>query len=606
MRRPDFTALLADIWRVIGYPYLGYLILLILTGVLEGLTLASVVPLLAAIGIGDTAGAQQGRLAGMAITVLRTLGIEPGIAAIVSFVLAALVASTTLFLAQAWLGTTLQTRYVYRWQQRLIEGVFRANWGFFQRQRPGDLINAIVTEVPRLGGAFYQVGLLITGVLHGAIYLTLAMLLSGATTAIVLVGGGILFLLTRPLIRRAFAIGTGISKESADLQATALEMVVSAKSLKATATEREAIRLLDGMANRLRGHLFANSFDIQIAKGIFDFGAAAMVAGILFVSHSLLKIDPAITLVVLAIFVRMMPKLTGLQQSLQSLSVSLPAVAVVRDMAAAAEAEAECAAAEPLTEPMASRPLAVSLRGVTVRYGERVALDGVDLDIAAGECVALVGPSGSGKSTLVDALLGLVPVQGGSVRLGGRPLTELPLASLRRRVGYMGQDTMLFNASVRRNVAWCQPTAGNDAIRNALELAAAGAFVDRLPHGIDTIIGNRGTLLSGGERQRIGLARALLGEPGLLILDEATSALDAATEASVTDALEALKGTATIIIVAHRLSSVRIADRICVLEQGCIVESGRWDELQQRDGRFKRLWDMQVGSTAQVEGGGDA
>lgn len=604
--REGLPTLLADIWRVIGYPYLGYLLLLALTGVLEGLTLASVVPLLAAIGIGDPAGAQAGSLGGMAVSVLRGIGIEPNVGAIASFVLAALAVSTALFLVQAFIGARLQTRYVYRWQQRLIEGVFLARWGFFQRRRHGDIINVIVTEAPRLGGAFYQAGLLLTGILHGAIYLGLATLLSGATTMIVLVGGAMLFLLTRPLIRRAFAIGSGISRENADLQATAMEMVAGAKPLKSTATEREAISLLDAMADRLRGHLFANSFDIQVAKGIFDFGAAAMVASILFASHSLLRIDPAVTLVVLAIFVRMMPKLTGLQQSLQSLSVSLPAVAVVREMAAAAEAAAEQARTGALPQDLASGPLPVSLRGVTVRYGEQAALDGIDLDIAAGECIALVGASGSGKSTLVDAVLGLAPVAAGNILFGSHPLSGLPLASLRRRVGYMGQDTILFNASVRRNVAWSHPSAGDEAIAQAISLAAASDFVDRLPQGIDTSVGNHGTLLSGGERQRLGLARALLGSPGLLILDEATSALDAATEVSVMRALEALKGSATIIVVAHRLSSVRIADRIFVLDQGRIVESGKWDDLQARNGRFRRLWDMQAGAVSDVDPVGGA
>jgi len=598
-----FFTLISDIWRVIGRVYFGYFCLLALTGAVEGLTLASIVPMLAAIGIGDqTTEAQSGTLANTAVSILQGIGVEPDIASIATFVLLALALSTSLFLIQAFLGSRLHTRYVYRWQQRLISAVFRARWGFFQTRRHGDIINAVITESQRLGSAFYQAGLLLTGILHGAIYLGIAFLLSGSITVIVLVGGYTLFLLTRPLIRRAFAIGTGILKENADLQATAIEMMANAKSIKATATEDSAVTLLGGMANRLRGYMFANYYDVQIAKGIFEFGAAAMIAGILFASHAILQIDPAITLVVLAIFIRMLPKLTGLQQGVQSLTMNLPVVAVVHEIVAAAESHAEIELTkDPLPTDLATMPLHIVLRGLTVKYEDRTILNGIDLDITAGECIALVGASGSGKTTLLDALLGLVPVYSGNIWINSHRLHEFSLSHLRRRVGYMGQETILFNASVRNNVAWGNSTATEEEVYDALTQAAASDFVDRLPSGIDTVVGNRGAILSGGERQRIGLARALLGRPALLILDEATSALDAATEASISRALEALKGSTTIIIVAHRLSSVRIADRILVMDNGVIVESGNWRKLQQSGGHFKQLWEMQVGADGPAE-----
>jgi ATP-binding cassette subfamily C protein len=592
-----YYLVLRDIWEVHGYRYAFFLVLLTVSGFVEGISLASVVPLLSAVGIGGAAPHQQNQLGAIAVRVLAGLGMQPTIEAIVLFVLAALASSSALYLLQTYVGARLQTEYVSIWQRRLASAIFESRWSFLVRQRHGDLVNSLVTEAPRLGGAFYQTGLMITGVLHGVIYLSVASLLSGWTTLVVLTGGGVLFLLTRPLIGRAYAIGTGISEDNAELQSVAGEMVRSAKSLKATATEPEAVEMLRDITGRLRNHLFQNSYDVQLAKGIFDFGAAAMVAGILYANHTIVHIDPSTTLVILAIFVRLMPKLTGLQQSLQSISVTVPSVRGLHDLVDALSEAEEPRDERPLPEQFDNGAFRISFDDVSIRHGDIPVIEGLNLEIMSGECVAFVGSSGAGKTTLVDALLGLVPVSAGAVKINGVPLTELPLTSVRKRVGYMGQEAMLYNTSIRRNVLWNHPDADEAEFTLALERAAARQFVDRLPAGSETGVGNAGALVSGGERQRIALARALLGDPGLIILDEATSALDAETEAAITTALDQQKGSATIVIVAHRLASVRMADRICVLENGAIVESGSWDELYaMENGVFRRLCDLQLGS----------
>jgi ATP-binding cassette subfamily C protein len=570
---------------------------MMIAGLVEGLALASVVPLLSAVGVGHVQGeGGGGMLAELAITVLGILGIPPSLNAIAGFVLVALLISTILFLTQAYLGVRLQTNYVYAWQSRLIRAAFSARLEYFHRRRHGDIVNAVVTEAQRLGGAFYQLGLLLTGVVHGLIFLAIAASLSVPITLTVLTGGALLFLLTRPLVHRAYRIGTGISEANADLQTMVTDFVSGAKLLKATATEQQAVSRLRGVAERLRAHFFSNSFDIQIAKGAFDFGAAAMVAGILFGSHLLLGADPAITLVVLAIFVRLMPKLSGIQQSLQSLSLSIPAVQVVNEIARSAEEAVESTMDSSLPASLADGPFSIRLHDVTVRHGDLVALHNVGLTIPAGACVALVGGSGAGKSTLVDAILGLVPLGGGSIEINNHALATLPLGELRRRVGYMTQEAVLFQGTVRENVLWGRGDDSDHIALEALQMAAAVDLVQRLPAGLDTVIGNRGSSLSGGERQRLGLARALVGSPGLLILDEATSALDAETETVVTDALRHLKGKVTILMIAHRLSSVRLADEIHVLDHGAIVESGTWSELTRHESRFAGLWRLQTNS----------
>lgn len=584
-----FRRLFADIWSVFGFRYAIYLCLLALTGLMEGMTIAGVVPLLSAIGIGEGGGGAGGVVSRTVLGFLGWLGVGTSVSAIAGLILASLFLSTTFFLAQAYMGVSLQTGYVSRWQRRLLTGIFAAKWGLFLKTRNGDLINSVVTETQRLGGAFYQTGLLLTGVLHSFIYMALAATLSGLTTLGVIAGGALLFLITRPLIQRAYRVGAGISHENAEMQVKLGEFAASAKLLKATATENEALGVMDGIVKRLRKHTLSNAFDAQIVKGIFDFGAAAMVASILVISRSVLNIDAAVILVILAIFIRLIPKLTGLQQSLQSLTGSLPAVANLHDMARTVEAEAETSPSGPLPPLLASGPLALQLRDVAVNHGDAQIISGLSIDIPAGACVALVGRSGAGKSTLVDAMLGLISLKAGSVIVNGLDLQQLPLQAFRRRIGYMGQETMLYNTTIRGNILWSQPQLSDEIVMLAAQRAAADGFISQSANGLDTMVGDRGGRLSGGERQRLGLTRALLGDPGLLILDEAASALDAETDASVTRALEQLKGRVTMVVISHRLSSVRMADYIYVLDKGELVESGTWAELEGNHGLFSRL-----------------
>ena len=210
--------------------------------------------------------------------------------------------------------------------------------------------------------------------------------------------------------------------------------------------------------------------------------------------------------------------------------------------------------------------------------------------IPAGRTTAIVGPSGGGKSTLADLLIGLLTAGEGRVVVDGRTLDASWLQAWRASIGYVPQDAFVFHASVRANLLVARPEASDDEVWAALEAASARAFVARMPTGLDTVLGDRGVRISGGERQRIALARALLREPALLVLDEATSNLDVENERRVQQAVDALRGHVTIVMIAHRLATVRNADHIHVVEAGKVIESGSWPELVSRPaGRFRAM-----------------
>lgn len=225
----------------------------------------------------------------------------------------------------------------------------------------------------------------------------------------------------------------------------------------------------------------------------------------------------------------------------------------------------------------------------------RFVLDGFDLVVPAGETHAIVGSTGAGKSTVVKLLLRLYDATGGRVTLDGVDVEHVPLVELRRAVGYVGQDVFLFQGTVRENLAYGRPDATDDELVRAARLAEAHDFIGELPQGYDTIVGERGQKLSGGQRQRLSIARAILKDPPVLVLDEATSAVDNETEAAIQRSLELVGRDRTVIVIAHRLSTVRHADRIHVLEEGRVVESGTHDELVSAGGLYAALWRIQTG-----------
>lgn len=256
----------------------------------------------------------------------------------------------------------------------------------------------------------------------------------------------------------------------------------------------------------------------------------------------------------------------------------------------------------PLPQPVTGR---VQARGLVFHYPARpdtAALVGIDLDIAPGQRVALVGPSGAGKSTLFHLLLRFYDPAQGTLRLDGVELRDLDPAELRRHLAIVPQDPVIFGADAWENIRYGMLGADDEAVRAAARAAHADAFLRRLPQGYDTFLGERGVRLSGGERQRIAIARAILRDPALLLLDEATSALDAESERLVQDALERLMQGRTSIVIAHRLATVRGADRILVLDQGRIVAAGRHEELLAAGGLYARLAALQFAAATDDAG----
>lgn len=238
----------------------------------------------------------------------------------------------------------------------------------------------------------------------------------------------------------------------------------------------------------------------------------------------------------------------------------------------------------------------IAFQYVSFRYQDHTpeVLSDLSFTIEAGACIGITGPSGSGKSTLTRLIQRLYKPQKGSVLIDGMDIGIVDTHALRRNMGVVLQDNMLFAGSILDNITLCTPQAIQDQVIQAAKLAGADAFINALPQGYQTHIGEKGSGLSGGQRQRIALARALLGNPKILILDEATAALDYESEAAIMANIDAICRNRTVIIIAHRLNTIKQADRILVLEQGRMVEEGTHQTLLQQKGLYAKLWNIQT------------
>jgi ATP-binding cassette subfamily B protein len=247
-----------------------------------------------------------------------------------------------------------------------------------------------------------------------------------------------------------------------------------------------------------------------------------------------------------------------------------------------------------------ARPLTVEegrveYDGVSFGYDDGTVLEDVSFEVAGGETLALVGPTGAGKSTAVKLLLRLYDVDDGAVRIEGTDVREVTVSGLRRSIGYVSQETFLFYGTVRDNIAYGTPDATDADVREAAKAAEAHEFIRNLPDGYDTMVGERGVKLSGGQRQRVAIARAILKDPEILVLDEATSDVDTETEMLIQRSLDRLTAERTTLVIAHRLSTVKDADGIVVLEDGRVVERGSHEELLAGEGLYANLWAVQAG-----------
>jgi ATP-binding cassette subfamily C protein len=555
--------------------------------VTESVSFLLLVPMLGAVGL-EIAGGTVGRFSGYVRQAFAAVGLRPtlGVVLLVYVAVVALQALATQWQTTAVLG--LEHRFVAALRKRLFSAITRAKWLYLSTARATDLSHVLTQELERVGTFTYQVLSLFSTALMSIVYLGLAFRLSPVMTTIV-AGSGVLLLV---VLRRNMSLvreeGNAWAQARARLFTTAVEHVSALRTAKSHGAEQRHIEGFGEAADNLAdAHLQA----IRVHAGSrtwFDIGAVAALALMLYVGLTALALTPAGVLLLLYVFARTMPRLSTLQQAIEYVTHHVASFEAYARLQAQADGEAEAAVVSySKLPPFHDR---IAFDGVTFTHpgGGASALENVTLTIPHGAFIAIVGQSGAGKSTFADLLTGLQRPHAGRITVDGAVIDGQMLSAWKHQIGYVDQDALLFHDTVRANLLWANPAATAADIDEALRLAAADFALD-LPDGLETVLGDRGIRASGGERQRLALARALVRRPALLVLDEATSALDPENETRILEAIAQLKGRLTVVLITHRLSAVRDADVIHVLERGQLVESGNWGDLTRRAGRFQAL-----------------
>ena len=559
----------------------------------EGLGLVLLLPLLAVAGMDFTGSATASRLGAISERLLAGAGVPHWLwmPVVLGIFLATGALRSLLRRSQSMVACVTMTRAELALSRRVYERVVKAQWGFLVRQRSGRLTHLLTAELRRVTEAITSLLALINLGCLTLLYLAVALKLSAPMTLMVVVMGGMLMLMQRGALKRTRVSGQELSESIGEVYAATEEHLLNLKSVKTYNNEDRDVKLFGALCEEVARHTAGTARQQTASDSWFEAGSLAALGAVIFLALRVLHVQAATMLLLLAIFTRLMPQLASMQSQVHQMASVLPSfdhvLAIEAECAANAEPEAIAAdsgvgSATNLRRELRLEDVWFAYQSAAVGSEARFVLRGIDLTIEAGTITAVAGPSGAGKSTIADLANGLLQPTRGRLLLDGFVLDSATMRQWRSRVGYVGQDTVLFHQSVRDNLLWARPEATDDDLREALQMASA-EFVYALRGGLESIVGDRGILLSSGQRQRISLARALLRKPSLLILDEATNALDVENEARILDAIrnvvQGQQGALTVLMIAHRGSAVRRADRIFELEDGRVARAGAWQEL---------------------------
>jgi subfamily B ATP-binding cassette protein MsbA len=499
--------------------------------------------------------------------------------------------------AQLVLPRVVEERAARDLRNEVFEHLHRLSFPFFQHMRGGKVVNVVVTDIARIKPTFtLGVHRLVQKTLEGLISLGVLVYLSWRLSILALVVVPPLVYIVVQLARRLRVYNRTAMARFAELTSKVQENIFAMRVIKAfTAEPREVRRFRAENREYYKAALKASKYGV-IGTPLSEFVVAAGIVLILWYGGYLVLVQRTLEPETFFLFLAFMIKLNAPLKFLSQFNEMIqPALAAAERLFGLLDTTPDIAEARNPIRVSEFRDRIV-YEDVSFSYEadpQLPVLRGVNLEIHRGEIVALVGPSGAGKSTLVDLLPRFYDPTAGRILLDGVDLRRLALKDLRGLLGIVTQETLLFHDTVRHNIAYADPEAPEEAVVEAARAANAYEFIRALPHGFDTILGERGLRLSGGERQRIAIARAVLKDPPILILDEATSSLDNTSERLVQEALYRLMRERTTIVIAHRLSTIRHADRIAVLSDGEVVEVGSHEELLAHGGLYRRLHDVQ-------------
>jgi ATP-binding cassette, subfamily B, bacterial MsbA len=572
----------------------------LVAAVLDGVTFVLVIPFLRALFGREALPVEGGSgvermLAVVAGPLLFGPSPQAALRNVVLILVGALVLKNAFAYAASLFSVAIQEGVVRDLRVALFEHLETLPLNFFQRTRGGQLLARMISDTDQVKSAVTAaLASLLQNLCLITVYVTILVGLSWRLTLVALVCAPMLALIIRPMVAKVRRRSREQADNRGELTSMVSELVGSIKLVRAYVAEAFEADRFRTLADRYRKGVMRAQRYALLTSPVSEVFAGLVVVLVFSIGTRLALgpgavLRPEVLIAFVAVALRLMSPVKSAANYPTVMAGALAAADRVFEVLELAADERD----EPGEGP-ARFAHRIEYRGVSFSYnGEAPVLQDIDLDVRRGQVVALVGPSGAGKTTLVDLLPRFYEPRGGAILADGVPITQFTRRSLRALMGIVSQETILLNATVFANVAYGRTDFTLAQVEAAAQAANAHDFIRQLPNGYDTLLGERGTRLSGGERQRIAIARALLRDPPILILDEATSALDTESERLVQEAIERLMAHRTVLVIAHRLATVRHADLIVVLADGRIVERGDHEALFAAGGLYRRFYDMQ-------------
>lgn len=589
-----FTRVIKKIWAIVRDLYAEYRMRMlaisalgIFSTFLEGLGISVLIPLIVFFVGGDQAG-YSNPLVTSIHNLLSNLDITIGFKAL-------LVTAVVLFMFKAfvlfclgYLRAKTVARYRMLIRSKLYRGFLGAEFAYLQKQKVGHLDVVLMREVKQSSKLFDNLIGLILSLTSMVGYGLIAFVLSPYTTLLAITAGAFFLFIFQPAMKIIRRYSRELIDSGRNTSHFLAEILFGIKTVKTIGVESAVFEKAAILFRRFEKLEFRKQIVKHISKISLEPFSLFFILGLFVISYLYLDFNITTFVAVVYLIHQVFTQVDKIQSSIHLISETMPSAVVVLNALKEVRGRQESA-----NQGVAfSFKRKLSLKNVSFRHQDDMVLSEINLDLKIGESIGVIGPSGAGKTTLIDLILRLHRPESGQIILDDLSSDEFDLLSWRRRIVYVPQDSFILNASIADNVKFFDQEVTDEDVKNAIRSAHLDDLINSLPAGLLTKVGERGSRLSGGERQRIALARALARRPSILILDEATSSLDAHTEVAIKEALKGLKRTVTIIVIAHKPSTIDYVDKIIALKDGKIVETGSPAELMERpDSYFRQIYD---------------
>jgi len=579
---------ISEVFRKFPLLIISNVILLIIVGILDAASIITVTPVVDLVMHPD--GNNLSTVTIKITAILKNVGIPTTLLSLMIVFIVFNILRSVFFVLSKYFILTTRLKVVREMMLGAFEDFFNSQWYFFSSNSQGTLINTFTREIARVAEAFSLMAGFFANVVQITFYFAVPFYLTWKVSTVSLISALICVTPFFLLGRLSYNLGIKITNTANQLTAVIVESLSSAKVILGFGNQNISIAKLSKAFDRhYKASLVASTLEQSIPIMYFPLGLVCLVSTLLF--SRAIGVPLSETVAVLYSLMKSVPLIGELSRARNSLENFYPSYEQIKRLRENAKQLKQITGSR-IFEGIAN---GIIFENVSFAYpGCKNVLNHINAKIPKGKMIAFVGESGAGKSTLIDMLMGFHEPSTGKVKIDNIPIENFDISSLRHKIGYVPQEELLFNASIRDNLLWSNNEASEIDIINACKLARAHEFIQNCSNGYDTIVGDRGVRLSGGEIQRIALARAILRKPELLILDEATSSLDSNSEQLIQQSIETIAKYTTIVVIAHRLSTIKNADYVYILSNGTIVEEGNYGELTKKGGLFAQMVQKQM------------